>query len=37
MKHRVAEFLASYMGFTIFAIEANQPEAYRVNDYDWGW
>ena len=27
------EFLASEMGFTIFSIEANMPEAYRLNDY----
>lgn len=33
MKHRLTEFLASEMGFTIFAIEASMPEAYRVNDY----
>src|SRR4029450_11160429 len=33
MKHRILEFLASEMGFTIFSIEANMPEAYRVNDY----
>ena len=33
MKHRITEFLASEMGFTMFAIEANMPEAYRVNDY----
>jgi len=33
MKHRIIDFLASEMGFTIFAIEANMPEAYRVNDY----
>jgi len=33
MKHRLVEFLASEMGFTLFAIEANMPEAYRVNDY----
>jgi len=33
MKHRLVEFLAREMGFTIFAIEANMPEAYRVNDY----
>ena len=33
MKHRLIEFLASEMGFTIFSIEANMPEAYRVNDY----
>ena len=33
MKHRILEFLASEMGFTIFSIEANMPEAYRVNDF----
>jgi erythromycin esterase-like protein len=33
MKHRMLEFLASEMGFTIFSIEANMPEAYRLNDY----
>src|SRR5262245_2388592 len=33
MKHRLIEFLASELGFTIFSIEANMPEAYRVNDY----
>ncbi|HEX2641627.1 MAG TPA: erythromycin esterase family protein, partial [Thermoanaerobaculia bacterium] len=33
MKHRLTEFLATEMGFTLFAIEANMPEAYRVNDY----
>lgn len=33
MKHRLTEFLASQMGFTIFAIEANIPEAHRLNDY----
>jgi erythromycin esterase len=33
MKHRLVEFLASEMGFTCFAIEANMPEAYRVNEY----
>ncbi len=33
MKRRVVEYLASHMGFTLFAIEANMPEAYRVNDY----
>jgi erythromycin esterase-like protein len=27
------EFLASEMGFSIFSIEANMPEAYRLNDY----
>ncbi len=33
LKHRMVEFLASKMGFTIFSIEANMPEAYRLNDY----
>jgi erythromycin esterase len=33
MKHRLVEFLASEMGFTYFAIEANMPEAYKVNEY----
>jgi erythromycin esterase-like protein len=33
MKHRMLEFLASEMGFSIFSIEANLPEAYRLNDY----
>jgi erythromycin esterase len=27
------EFLATEMGFTIFSIEANMPEAYKLNDY----
>jgi erythromycin esterase len=33
MKHRLTEFLAAEMGFTVFAIEASMPETYRVNDY----
>ncbi len=33
LKHRMVEFLASQMGFTIFSIEANMPEAYRLNDF----
>lgn len=33
LKHRMLEFLASEMGFTIFSIEANMPEAYRLSDY----
>ena len=33
LKHRMLEFLATKMGFTIFSIEANMPEAYRLNDY----
>lgn len=33
MKHHIVKFLAEEMGFTVFAIEANMPEARRVNDY----
>jgi hypothetical protein len=33
MKHRLVEYLASELKFTIFSIEANMPEAYRLNDY----
>ena len=33
MKHRLLEFLASEMGFTIFSIEASTPEAYAINPY----
>jgi erythromycin esterase-like protein len=33
LKHRMLEFLATEQGFTIFSIEANMPEAYRLNDY----
>lgn len=33
LKHRMLEFLATRMGFTIFSIEANMPETYRLNDY----
>ncbi len=33
LKHRMLEFLATDMGFTIFSIEANMPEAYRLNDF----
>ena len=33
LKHRLIEFLASQKGFTIFSIEANMPEAYRLNDF----
>lgn len=33
MKHRLTQFLAQEMGFTVFAIEANMPEARRVNAY----
>lgn len=33
LKHRMVEYLATKKGFTIFSIEANMPEAYRLNDY----
>ncbi len=33
MKHRLTQFLAQEMGFTVFAIEANMPEARPVNAY----
>ena len=33
LKHRLVEYLASQKGFTIFSIEANMPEAYRLNDF----
>jgi erythromycin esterase-like protein len=33
LKHRMVEYLASQKGFTIFSIEANMPEAYRLNDF----
>jgi len=33
MKHRLTEYLAEHKGFTVFAIEANMPEARRVNEY----
>lgn len=33
MKHRIVKFLAEEMGFTVFAIEANMPEARIVNRY----
>lgn len=33
LKHRMLEFLVAKMGFSIFAIEANMPEAYKLNDY----
>lgn len=33
LKHRMLEFLVREMGFTTFAIEANLPEARRVNEY----
>jgi erythromycin esterase len=33
MKSRIVSYLARNLGFTIFAIEANMPEAYKMNDY----
>src|SRR6266567_4259003 len=33
LKHRLLEVLATEMGFTIFSIQANMPEAYRLNDF----
>lgn len=33
LKHRMLEFLATQMGFSIFSIEANMPEAYKLNDF----
>lgn len=33
LKHRITRYLASELGFSVFAIEANMPEAHRVNDY----
>ncbi len=33
LKHRMLEFLVEEMGFSVFAIEANWPEALAVNEY----
>jgi erythromycin esterase len=33
LKHRMLEFLVMEKGFTVFAIEANLPEAFAVNEY----
>ena len=33
MKHRIIEFLANEIDFTIFAIEANMPECRAINEY----
>ncbi len=33
MKHRLVRYLAEELGFTVFAIEANMPEARAVNAY----
>jgi erythromycin esterase len=32
-KHRMLEFLAKEMGFTVFAIEASYPACWNINDY----
>lgn len=36
MKHRLVEYLASELGFTVFSIEASTPEAYAVGDWVLG-
>src|SRR5262245_47476249 len=36
MKHRLLEFLASEMGFTLFSIEASTPEAHALDAYVLG-
>jgi erythromycin esterase len=36
LKHRMLEFLATEMGFSMFSIEANMPEAWRLNEYVLG-
>jgi erythromycin esterase len=33
LKHRMVEFLATQKGVTIFSMEADIPEAYRLNDF----
>ena len=33
LKHRLVRYLVERMGFTVFAIEANQPECRAINDY----
>ncbi len=33
MKHRLVEFLASELGYTVFSIEASTPESFRVDEY----
>lgn len=33
LKHRMLEFLVEEMGFTVFALEANLPEAFAVNEF----
>jgi erythromycin esterase len=36
MKHRLTEYLANNMGYTIFAIEADMPECAQINSYVLG-
>ncbi len=33
LKHRMLEFLVTKMGFTVFAMEAQMPEAFDINEY----
>ncbi len=33
LKHRIIEYLASEMGFTAVVVDANMPEARKLNDY----
>ena len=33
LKHRIIDYLATEMGFTTVAIDANLPEAWKLNDY----
>ncbi|MCB9571311.1 MAG: erythromycin esterase family protein [Kofleriaceae bacterium] len=33
LKHRILEYLVATKGFTLFGIEANQPECRAINDY----
>ncbi len=33
LKHRLVRYLVERMGFTVFAIEANQPECRAINEY----
>ncbi len=33
LKHRMLEFLASEMGFTVFGIEGTMPESFDINEY----
>ena len=33
LKHRLVEYFTSELGFSVFALEANMPEARKVNEY----